>query len=273
MKTPLRVRRAILRSLGLIAAAALLSQCSPNPYPVSPPTYSSGGTLGAADTGQRKSRTAAASAPRPGLGTGFGKAYQSRLTNADFVRASNTPSAVSTLFYNDQAGAEAMTGNYRFKANKTRRIGDRGLLEWGLKSGGRFLKVYRSGRRLVAVGTPGANYEIWLKNHAKAPIEVVASVDGLDVIDGKAANTRKRGYIVAPGKTMTIKGFRTSYESVARFTFDSVDRSYSQLSSGQTRNVGVVGVALYLPKGQDPWTWMPDEVRRRGTAQAFTQAP
>ena len=43
---------------------------------------------------------------------------------------------------------------------------------------------------------------------------MVASVDGLDVIDGKAAGHGKRGYILAAHSTLVIDGFRTSDETV-----------------------------------------------------------
>ena len=166
-----------------------------------------------------------------------------------------------------------MTNSWRSRAAETQLIGSRGIVEWGIKSGGRFLKTYRSGGKTIAVGKPGANYEIWVKNRSKAPVEVVASVDGLDVIDGRPASTKKNGYIIEPGQTTSIRGFRTSYESLALFKFSSVANSYSNQKHGTTRNVGVIGLALYLPKNQDPWTWMPREIRDRKNAQPFASAP
>ena len=77
---------------------------------------------------------------------------------------------------------------------------------------------------------------------------------------------------IAPGATVEIKGFRTSYDAVAAFKFSSVSQSYAQTRHGDTRNVGVIGLAAYLEKGTDPWTWMPEEIDQRNTANPFATA-
>ena len=104
-------------------------------------------------------------------------------------------------------------------------------------------------------------------------LEIVASVDGLDVQDGKSASFQKRGYILQPGKSLEIEGFRTSYDKVASFKFSGVANSYANLRHGDTRNVGVIGIAVFTQKNVDPWEWMPREVDRRDTARPFATAP
>jgi len=94
-------------------------------------------------------------------------------------------------------------------------------------------------------------------------------VDGLDVLDGKPASTKRPGYVISPGDTVEIKGFRTSYEAVAAFKFSSVSQSYANTRHGDTRNVGVIGLAAYLEQGTDPWKWMPKEIEKRDTANPF----
>ena len=80
---------------------------------------------------------------------------------------------------------------------------------------------------------------------------------------------RKRGYIIAPGETLEIHGWRTGPVSVARFRFSSVAGSYANLRHGDHRNVGVIGLAVFDEKGVDPWKWMPDEVGDRFAAAPF----
>ena len=104
-------------------------------------------------------------------------------------------------------------------------------------------------------------------------LEIVASVDGLDVMDGKTASFSKRGYLIDPGATLEIDGFRTSTDSVAAFKFSSVANSYANLRHGDTRNVGVIGIAVFTQKGVNPWTWTSSEVKQRGQARAFAEAP
>ncbi len=158
------------------------------------------------------------------------------------------------------------------------------LVEWGVKGRSGFLDTYKEGhqsflaahsplsRRLVA-GDAGSTYAIVVHNRSRSILEIVASVDGLDVFDGKPASYSKRGYLVAAGETLKIDGFRTSTDRVAAFTFSSVANSYANLRHGDTRNVGVIGIAVFTRKGVDPWASMPAEIRRRDEAQPFAQAP
>ena len=127
-------------------------------------------------------------------------------------------------------------------------------------------------RRLVA-GQEDGTYSIVVKNRCKSALEIVASVDGLDVQDGQSGSFSKRGYIVEPGKPIDIEGFRTSYSRVAAFKFSSVSNSCANMRHGNTRNVGVIGIAVFTQKDVNPWTWMPGEVQRRDTAQPFAKAP
>lgn len=129
-----------------------------------------------------------------------------------------------------------------------------------------------NGYRRFVQGSSGASYSIVIKNVCKCRVQVVLSVDGLDVLDGKPASVNRAGYVIEPGKTLAVEGFRTSYDRVAEFQFSSVSQSYANLRHGDTRNVGVIGLAAYIEKGADPWTWMPTEVNQRQTANPFATA-
>jgi hypothetical protein len=210
---------------------------------------------------------------RPGLATGWGEEKKSELIQGSFVRASSKPAGTDVIFYNDSKGVEAMTG-YKERVSPMQPAAG-GLVEWGVKGGTGFLPSYKErgyGRRLV-VGEAGSTYSIVVKNRCKSALEIVASVDGLDVQDGQTGSFSKRGYIVEPGKTLEIEGFRTSYSRVAAFKFSSVSNSYANLRHGNTRNVGVIGIAVFTQKNVNPWTWMPNEVHQRDTAKPFATAP
>jgi len=119
------------------------------------------------------------------------------------------------------------------------------------------------------MGKKGRSYQLKVKNLSRSRVEVVMSVDGLDVIDGQEGSVTKRGYIIEPKKTLVVKGFRTSEDAVASFKFSSVSGSYANLRHGETRNVGVIGLALFTEKGREPWV----ETQQRGGARAFSEAP
>src|SRR5262249_9470354 len=114
---------------------------------------------------------------------------------------------------------------------------------------GQPLPTYRANGQTYIVGEPGRRYSIRIENQSPWRFESVVSVDGLDVIDGHEASFEKRGYILHPGATGPIGGFRPSQSSVAAFRFGSVATSYANLTTGSARNVGVVGVALFAEAG------------------------
>jgi hypothetical protein len=218
---------------------------------------------------------------RPGLATTFGETRKSPMTSTSFERASTKPYGVDAIYYNDREGLKAM-GALDSKVSGLQTTAG-GVMEWGVKGGFGFLPTYvsytynsrtssGSYRRFIE-GSHNGRYTIVLKNVCKSPLQVVLSVDGLDVIDGKPASVSKRGYVVPAGETLEVQGYRTGYDSVAAFKFSTVSNSYANLSRGDTRNVGVIGLAVYTQKNTDPWTWMPGEIRTRETASPFAAAP
>ena len=273
-----------LRVVGLGALALVVSSCAPMApsVPVETP-WTAGQELGnvgaaglrAGDSALTRNQIdAILNNPerRPGLGTGWGRQVGSKMSYTSFNRASSKPhGSVGVIYYNDREGVNAMTGWKSSGSSMQSAAG--GLVEWGVKGSSGWVKNYRSGGRRLVVGKNGQRYSLMVKNKAKSRLEMVLSVDGLDVMDGKPGSTKKRGYIVEPGKTLEVKGWRTSQATVASFRFSSVGGSYANLKNGDTRNVGVIGLAVYTEKGVDPFTWMPREVAERGAASPFAEAP
>jgi hypothetical protein len=107
------------------------------------------------------------------------------------------------------------------------------------------LRVFHHDGRTYVLGTVGERYAIVVSNPTPRRVEAVISIDGLDAIDGTAADyVHKRGYILPAYGNATIEGFRTSLDQVATFRFSSVADSYAG-RLGQARDVGVVGVAFF----------------------------
>jgi hypothetical protein len=175
------------------------------------------------------------------------------------------------IYYNDREGIDAMTG-YSYKVGALQTAAG-GTVEWGVKGRVGYLPSYKSQGRRFVVGTTGSPYSIYVKNRCKSQVEVVISVDGLDVIDGKSASFKKRGYVISAGETLEVKGWRSGWNRVARFEFSSVGGSYANQRHGNARNVGVIGLAVFGEKGVDPWKWMPSEINTRTTANPFATAP
>jgi len=100
------------------------------------------------------------------------------------------------------------------------------------------------GSRSFVVGRTGDRYSIQVTNHSPERFEVVATVDGLDVLDGRPGSFAKRGYLLDANSTVEIDGFRRSTAAVAAFRFGSVKDSYAA-RTGSDRNVGVIGIAVF----------------------------
>ena len=207
---------------------------------------------------------------RPGLGTQWGETRVSRISTVPFVRADpSNPFATVGLFYNDEEGARAMANAAGFRRTAAQAFTlAGGAVAIGLKSErGNFLSGFVAGEKSYAVGEAGQRYTIVLRNLTPNRIECVVSVDGLDVLDGQQAAFSKRGYLVDAHGEVEIDGFRQSMDTVAAFRFGSVRGSYAGQKHGDTRNVGVIGVALFHERGTSPWT--PDQVQRRQDANPF----
>lgn len=253
-------------ALGAMLVAFFVTSCAPPP---------GGSPLGlrSGDSASRIPWSRSVPQERPGLATGWGDERKSRMSYVSFVRSSQQPVGTDVIFYNDSEGIKAMAGNRERVGPMQTAAGE--LVEWGIKGKFGYLPTYKEhgfGRRLVG-GTKGGNYSIVLKNRCKSALEIVTSVDGLDVMDGKTASFSKRGYIIDPGETLEIEGFRTSRSKVAAFEFSSVSDSYANLRHGDTRNIGVIGLAVFTQKGVNPWRWTSEEVRRRDSANPFAAAP
>jgi hypothetical protein len=239
---------------------------SPEPAPNAPKSGSADLSEGAV---QKKKETGS---DRPGLATQWGETRTSKITTVPFLRGDpETPFAMVSLFYNDEQGARAMANfsGFRRVSDGTQR-GPGGVVTVGLRGDdGRFLSGYQAGGKNYVIGEAGARYTIVVKSNAPQRVEAVISVDGLDVLDGKPASFKKRGYLIEAGGEVAIDGFRQSTETVAAFRFGSVRDSYAEKKHGDSRNVGVIGVAVFHERGSNPHPWTVEEVDRRNDANPF----
>ncbi len=142
-----------------------------------------------------------------------------------------------------------------------------GLCLWGLLSGtaaavgnmaevtihdraeNRALPVYRHDGRYYVVGRPGHEYQIRVRNRSGTDILAVVSVDGVNAVSGETANWSQTGYVLAPGQSFDISGWRKTLQRVAAFFFTEHENSYAA-RTGRPDNVGVIGVAVFRRKAE-----------------------
>jgi hypothetical protein len=113
---------------------------------------------------------------------------------------------------------------------------------------------------IYIAGRKGERYNLRITNQTSERIEVVATVDGRDVISGEKGDITNTGYVIRPYDDILVKGFRQNHGQVAAFRFSSKGASYSA-RSGTSENVGVIGVAVFREKQEPPqWIWNPPPI-------------
>ena len=90
-----------------------------------------------------------------------------------------------------------------------------------------------------------SNTKVKQENHTDNIFEVVASVDGIDVLNGSAASRNNAGYVLHPHSTIQIEGFRKSDSAVASFTFSQPEDAYAANSDHGSIQT-IMGIQNYL---------------------------
>ena len=182
------------------------------------------------------------------LGTQWGEGRES-VTKV--VKASRiTPDRardIAQMRYSDEDSIRRALGRQAERQTNVL-LGD-GDVEWMLSSGsGPALPIFtsRGGSDYQVAGRNGERYELVYHNRSNRYYEVVATVDGLDVLTGQPGSVKSDGYLLRPGERLVIDGFRKSDKEVAAFRFSAKGRAYANNTpAGEARNVGVIGTALF----------------------------
>ncbi len=98
-------------------------------------------------------------------------------------------------------------------------------------------------------------YSIRLINDSPKRRLAVLSVDGVNVVDGKDAEFKGGGYVLDPWMKTDIHGFLRGDKEAASFTFSEVGKSYAAKTGRGTKNVGVIGCAVFDEKEYPHQTW------------------
>lgn len=92
-------------------------------------------------------------------------------------------------------------------------------------------------------GRIGSEFSIRIKNHSHSRKRVVVSVDGMNVMNGKADWTD--AYVVSGYGDLVIPGWRINKNSVASFIFEEHRNTYANRTNKDTNNNGVIGVKIF----------------------------
>ena len=171
------------------------------------------------------------------LGTEWGDDVRSTVQMVDLRRVSSEPSGQMQI-------------NYAAKSYSGRAINSKSLLagkiDFSVADDRGVLPIYRDNRQYYLQGQNGQAYRLIYHNNSADTYEIVASVDGLNVMNGSAASRYDSGYVLNPYSDLVIEGFRKSNNSVASFIFSQPDDAYAaNTSQGSINNTGVIGTVIY----------------------------
>lgn len=198
------------------------------------------------------------------LGTKWGDEVDSRVTTVDLRRTSRNPIEQMQLYYADKA--------YSGRAlNSMSLLG--GKIDFSITAdNGNRLPLYRDSGHYYVQGQSGQAYRLVYQNNSNQTYEIVASVDGLNVIDGSQASRSGTGYVLNPNDDLVIEGFRKSQNAVASFIFSKPSDAYAANSdAGSINNTGIIGTVVY--KLYDPSRSKPLQPQAFPADNRYAQPP
>ncbi|WP_353167380.1 hypothetical protein [Providencia sp.] len=181
------------------------------------------------------------------LGTKWGEDVNSAVTTVNATRLTNTPFDTAAIYYRgERVHNHLQTMSYIALSPVEIQVTD---------ERGRKMPMYRNNQgQYILPAQEGQRYQLTIKNTDRNRIyEVVTSVDGIDVLNGRAGSYQNSGYLIRPRSEVTIEGFRKSQDQVAAFRFAAPQESYvNQNAQGDERNIGVIGFALFEVREELP---------------------
>lgn len=177
------------------------------------------------------------------LSTKWGESIQSEVQKVEAIRLSKQPYEIAAIHYQD---GEPSNNSQKIKWANLDPINLSVLTE-----SKKIIPLYQiKNNQYSLYGKENERYIIYLNNtDRQKTYEVVVTVDGLDVISGKAASYQNRGYLLRTGEELFIEGFRKSDQQVAAFRFGSPDEGYVNFSTqGDKKDIGVIYVAVFEVK-------------------------
>lgn len=117
-----------------------------------------------------------------------------------------------------------------------------------IHQGGRILQEhYHQGARYIEA-PPAGDYVVRITNDSPARRMAVLSVDGINAINGADGSFDGPGYVLDPWASIDVPGWHRDNKEVASFSFREQSDSYASQTGRGTRNVGIVGIAVFDEK-------------------------
>lgn len=231
-----------------VGALALLAGCSSNtsvqekpaqsPYePMQEESAQDSADSMQADSAQNSIESTQDAIESERLGTQWGDDVGSKATMVDIQRIDDEPIDEMQVTYADK--------NYNGRAiNSISLVA--GKVDFSVAADRGQLSIYRDRGDYFIQGKAGQAYRLVYQNNSANTYEIVATVDGLNVLNGDAASRYDSGYVLEPNDELVIEGFRKSQSTVASFIFSKSENAYAaNTPSGSIDNTGIIGTVVY----------------------------
>lgn len=197
------------------------------------------------------------------LGTKWGDDVDSHVTTVDLRRTNEEPIEQMQISYADKSYAGRTLNSMSLVAGK---------VDFSVATDAGKLPIFRNAGNYYLQGQAGHAYRLVYKNNSANTYEIVASVDGLNVLDGSTASRYDSGYVLSPNDELIIEGFRKSQEAVASFIFSKPENAYAaNTDSGSVENTGVIGTVIY--QLYDPTKTRPLQPQAFPADSGYAKAP
>lgn len=113
---------------------------------------------------------------------------------------------------------------------------------------GRPLPEYHHDSATWVEGRSGSEYVLRLRNRTGKRVEVVLTVDGINVVNAEEGSASGIGYVLNPWQTADIKGFLRDAVHAATFTFGAGGDAYRTRLGRDGAHLGVIGAAVFEEK-------------------------
>lgn len=197
------------------------------------------------------------------LGTQWGDDVDSKATMVDLRRVSEEPIGEMTVSYADKSYKGRAVNSMSLIAGK---------VDFSVSTDSGKLPLYRDAGNYYLQGKAGQAYRLHYHNNSSNTYEIVASIDGLNVLDGSAASRYDAGYVLDPNGDLVIEGFRKSESAVASFIFSKPDNAYAaNTDTGSIENTGVIGTVIY--EIYDPAEPKPQKAKAYPADKGYSKPP
>lgn len=176
-----------------------------------------------------------------------------------------TPQLVARVFYGPHAISDALVlemQDVALPAPRWTRCGN-GMISLRAETDrGRRLPALQCGGQLVLMGEPGTAWRLQVRNETDVPIEVLPSVDGLDLETGAPADLSKRGRLLGPRETVVLASMAGQDGKAVPLAFREVRDTSALYRLTPTGTLGSVVVSVFLAKDSDSFDSQPLLQRR-----------